>query len=513
MGVYLYNGQMQGKAFDQDLDVVASDMGASLEGSTQIHASEVKRRSLKGVFSYFLRTLLLTGVSLIGLALLGAKLDAEQYGAFGLAVAITGFFTIISDVGLAASVIQKKEEPTVRELRSVFTVQQILAWIVFLLIALTALMLKRFGRMDEAGVYLAMAFGISFPLVSFKTISSVLLERSLRFDLLVIPAILENIAFNVVAVVFAFMGKGVSSFTYAVLARTFVGVIAMMVIKRWPIGFEFSWVDFKRLMRVGGGFQLNDMLAKAKDDLFYISIALVLPAREFGFITQARTWSRQPYTLTVDNITAITFPAFSRLQHDEKLLAKAIEKTIFFVTLISFPLFGGMAVMMWPLLQVFPVYLKWSPALLSLALFSFGLAFSAFSTPLISTLNAIGKINVSLKMMIFWTISQWALAPFMLKQFGFNAIGMINAILALSSFFVVLLVKRHVKFNFFDQVWRQALATFVMVFVLWSTWSLWSQSLPWLVLGIGFGAAIFATLMGVTGYKKIIIETKSILKK
>lgn len=504
---------MQGKTLDQDLDISSGDSGASLEGSGQLHASEIKKRSLKGVLSYLLRTLLLTGVSLVAMLLLGAKLGAEDYGVYGLVVTISGFFTIISDIGLAASLIQQKEKPNVRELRTVFTVQQLLAWIIFCLILVTALALRQYGKLSIEGVWLSLAFGISFPLVSLKTISSILLERELRFDRLIIPAIVETIAFNLVAVTLAFKGYGVMSFTYGVIARTILGVVVMLLLKRWSFGFDFSWSEFKRLMRVGGGFQLNDMLAKTKDDLFYISVALFLPAKEYGYITWAKQWSRQPYSLTVDNITAITFPAFSRLQHDESLLRKAVEKTIFFVTLIAFPLFGGLSVMIVPFLNVFPVYLKWQPALSSLALFSFSLAFAAFSTPLISTLNAIGKINVSLRMMVFWTVSQWFMAPFFLKWFGFNAIAIIAAVLGISSLFVVVLVRRFLRFDFIDQVWRQTLATGFMVLVLWRLWGLWSQSLPMFFLGIGVGALIFATLLGATGYRKVILETKSILKK
>lgn len=498
---------------DQDLDISANEMGAVLQGEGTLGVAEVKKRSLRGVLSYLLRTILLTGVSLVAMLLLGAKLKPEEYGIYGLVVTISGFFTIISDIGLAASIIQEKETPTIRELRTVFTVQQVLAWTIFILILITSVILKSYSKLGTEGVLLSLAFGISFPLVSLKTISSILLERELRFDRLIIPAVLETVAFNVVVVILAFRGFGVMSFTYAVLVRTVIGVIAMLALKRWSFGIDFSWADFKRLMRVGGGFQLNDMLAKTKDDLFYISIGLFLPAKEYGFITWAKQWSRQPYSLTVDNVTAVTFPAFSRLQHDEKLLSKAIEKTIFFVTLIAFPLFGGLSVMILPFIRVFPVYSKWEPALLSLALFSFSLAFAAFSTPLISTLNAIGKITVSLKMMVFWTISQWVMAPFFLKWFGFNAIGIIAAILAVTSLFVVALVHRYVKFNFIDQVWRQTLASLTMVVILWFNSGIWSQSPVWFVLGVGLGALIFATLIGATGYRKVWLEIKSLLKK
>lgn len=504
---------MRAKANNLDLDLSANEMGASLEGESQLVAKEVKRRSLKGVYSYFFRTIFLTAISLVAMTTFSAKLKAEEYGVYGLVVTISGFFTIISDIGLAASLIQQKEKPSLLQLRTAFTVQQFLAWLVLALIVITSFSLHGLGKLSFEGVFLALAFGISFPLVSLKTISSILLERDLYFNKLIIPAILETLVFNLVAVALVLNHRGVTSFTVAVLARSIVGVIAMLALKRWEMGFNFSWSEFKRMMKIGGGFQLNDMLAKTKDDLFYISIGLIMSQRDYGYITWAKQWSRQPYSLTVDNITAITFPAFSRLKHDENLLRRAIERTIFFVTMIAFPLFGGLSVMIVPFVRVFPEHLQWQPALVSLALFSLSLAFASFSTPLISTLNAIGKISVSLKMMVFWTISQWVMAPFLIRWFGFNAIAIIAAILGVTSLAVVVLVNHYVRFNFIDQIWRQSLATIVMVVVLWQTWRLWSHSVWYLGAGIMLGVVIFATLVMLTGYRKVITETRSLLKK
>src|SRR5260221_3839621 len=181
-----------------------------------LHADEIKKRSLKGVISYFGKTILLTGISAISLLILGAKIDPTDYGIYGIVVTISGFFTIISDIGLAASLIQKKEPPTRTELRTVFTVQQILAWIVFALIFVTSVAFQHYGKLNQAGVYLALAFGISFPIVSLKTISSILLERDLHFDQLIIPAIVESVVFNGLVFIFAVAGFCVTSFTYAV---------------------------------------------------------------------------------------------------------------------------------------------------------------------------------------------------------------------------------------------------------------------------------------------------------
>lgn len=497
----------------QDHDVVSSQTGAVVQEATELTVGEVKRRSLNGVFSFVFRTLLLTGVSFAAQIILGSALTPADYGMYGIVVTISSFFTIISDVGLAASLIQKKEEPTTEELRTVFTVQQMLAWVVCVLIVVTSIALQKWGRLSPDGVYLSIAFGLSFPVVSLKTISSILLERKLLFNKLVLVAIVESLVFNILVVPLALRGYGVTSFTVAVFAKSLFGVAAIFFVQRWDIGISFSSKSFFTLMKVGGAFQLNDMLAKAKDDLFYLTLSFVISPAQFGYITWAKQWSRFPYTLTVDNITALTFPTFSRLQHDKSLLTKAIEKTIYMVTLVAFPLLGGIGVMMFSFIHLLPKYEKWEQALFSLLLFSISLMFSAFSTPLISTLNALGKIQESLKMMVFWTISQWVLFAALFRFFGFQSVAVISIILASSSLFVVLLAKRHVDFQFVDSVWRQAVATCIMSILLYLGRDTWSTSFIHFGIGILTGGVIFLTLMIVLGFEKMRYEVLSILRK
>src|SRR3989344_2685552 len=103
---------------------------------------------------------------------------------------------------------------------------------------------------------------------SLKTIPSVLLERRLDFNKLVVPQILETIVFNAVAVYFAYRGLGIGSFTFAVLARGIVGVVALYSVEPWMPRFAFEKQSAKQLLSFGIPFQLNSFLALLKDDLF-----------------------------------------------------------------------------------------------------------------------------------------------------------------------------------------------------------------------------------------------------
>ncbi|MEP7167032.1 MAG: oligosaccharide flippase family protein [Candidatus Woesebacteria bacterium] len=480
---------------------------------TQLSNEEIKKRSLTGAFSYLFRSIFLQIIGLISYFLLAAFLKKEDFGVYGIVIAISSFFTIISDIGLGASLIQKKESPTIRELRTVFTIQQILGWTVCLLIIGTAIIMHDSGRLEMGGVWLASAFALSFPIVSFKTISSILLERDLEFGKLAIPVIVEAIVFNVVVIFFAWRGAGVGSWAIAVILRAIIGVIVMLGIKRWSMGFAFSKEAFGNLMKVGAKFQINDMLAKLKDELFTIITAFFLSKGDLGYIQWANQTSRFPYKFSVESVMAVTFPTFSRLQHDNHALKRAIEKTLFFTTLAAFPLLAGFAVMFIPLTHLVPKYGQWQPALLTLTLFCISTAISTISTPLTNTLNAIGQINTSLKLMVMWTILQWTLTPILILKFGFNGVALSSALISLTVFIVVHVVQQKVSFQFIDQIWRQTLASVVMAFVLYYFVSVWNQSFIHLGLGVVLGGIIFLSLMIVTGFEKMKREIVSIIQK
>jgi len=494
-------------------DVISSQPDPNIEEIAVVSADEIqdiKKRSVKGVISYTVRTFLNYGVALLAQTAFTILLSPEQFGVYFIVTAMIGIFTFLSDVGLAATLIQKKDEPTLTELRTTFTVQQVLATIIFLLIvALTPYWQssQSFGRPELMLVY---ALGASFWFASLKTIPSLLLERKLRFDLLVIPAMVENTVFYGLATFLAWKGFGVSSFTYAVLTRSLLGVIAVYVIQRWPIGFAFDWQTLKKLANFGVKFQLNDLLARIKDDLFIFFLGSWLGPAAVGYIGWAKQWSRFPYQMTVTNVVAITFPTFSRLQDKKEQLAKAIEKTLYFISLFIFPLLVGMSVFIFPLLQVVPGVAKWQPASWSLVFFSLSILFAGLSSPLTNTLNATGKINKTLVLMVIWTILTWTVTPALIWLYGFNGVSL--AALGISAGTLVLpirYVQQSVQFRFWANVWRQTVATLALAFVAVAGLPLWNTSFLWLAFGILLAGATYAATFLIVGWRSLQTELRS----
>ena len=159
---------------------------------------------------------------------------------------------------------------------------------------------------------------------------------------------------------------------------------------------------------------------------------------------------------------------------------------------------------------VLPRYHQWQPALLSLAFFCFEIAMSAISTPLTNTLNAIGKIDLTLKLMMMWTALTWTITPIMIYFFGFSGVAIGSAVIGLSSFITVALVKKHVSIEFIEQIWRQVVASIVMGVVLALNLQLWSRSFIWLGVGVLVGAVVYGTTFLLIGYKKFAFELRSL---
>jgi O-antigen/teichoic acid export membrane protein len=165
---------------------------------------------------------------------------------------------------------------------------------------------------------------------------------------------------------------------------------------------------------------------------------------------------------------------------------------------------------MYPLTQLFSRYQQWQPALLMLAFFCAEVAFSAISTPLTNTLNAIGKINETLKLMIMWTVLNWTVTPVMINFFGYQGVAFASMLIGCTAFITIAIVKKYVQISFVDQIWRQLVACFVMGGVLWFTVHLWSRSYLWLGAGVLFGGAVYAATILLVGYKKLFSELQSL---
>lgn len=428
-----------------------------------VDLATVKARSLTGVVTLISRSFILQLVATGGFFLLSIFLGRPEIGLFIAVndlVSILGYF---SDIGLAASLIQKKDKVSLTDLRTTFTLQQGLVLILLTLTLTLTPKIFSYYHISNGGEFLFFSLLAAFFLASLKTIPSVILERQLRFEILASVEVIETIIFYAVAVILAWQGRGVSSYAWAVILRGIIGTSLIYYLAPWKIGLCFSKASLKTLLSFGLPYQINSLMAVVKDRFVNIVLWKIIGADGVGIIGWAQTWSQKPLRFIMDNVTKVTFPAYARLQNDPKELRSAIEKTLFFISLATFPVVGLLATLAPLAVKLIPRYSKWEAALLPLALYCFNSAFAAISTPLTNTLNALGKVKINTYLMVMWTVLTWGLTPVLAIKFGYLGVAYAAAIIALSSFVPVIIVHRLTKFSLINSFAKPAFATLVML--------------------------------------------------
>ncbi|MDO8589380.1 MAG: oligosaccharide flippase family protein [Armatimonadota bacterium] len=389
--------------------------------ASDMSVETIQRRATGGLLSLALRRAVHQVISFFGNILLSRLLSPSVFGVFSIVTYVVNFFGFFGDIGLGAALVQRKEKPSERVLRTTFTIQQsLVTFFVIMVFVASPFISKKYG-MSESSVWLFRAFSLSLFFTSMKVIPSILLERQLYFNRIIIPEIAEVAAYQTVAVTMAYMGYGVWSLVCATLARGVLGFTILFILSPWKLGYAFDKPTAKDLVKFGAPFQLGQFFWLIKNAATPVFAGFVCGKAAVGYLTWAWGLALVPYTI-IEIINRIVFPVCSRLQHDKDMLGRSIEK---FVRMSSIGVFGIAAVMMAvaPYAIKYVYTAKWTPALPALYLF----LLSMMGGPIINIYSrsfyAIGRAKTAVKLTAAYVGLSWIFNVPLLLKYGFVGIA------------------------------------------------------------------------------------------
>lgn len=416
-----------------------------------ISTPEIRRKIIPAFVSLVSRQATLQVITWFTInVLLARALPVAIIGIFDIATAIVAFFQFFSDIGLAAALIQKKESLEKEDISTTFTIQVFLVTLLTLIIIFSAPLFGSIYKLDDSGVWLIRALGLSFFLSGLKVVPTVLMERKLNFKPVVIVDVVEALILNGLLILFVYQHFGIWSYVYAVITKSIAGVILIYLLAPVKPGIGIDRVAAKKLMSFGVPYQLNNLLALLKDRLVPLVVAGMVGATGVAYIEWSQSYAFMPLQI-MSIIITITFPAFSRMQDDKQALSQALEKSIFLTCLIIYPMLFGIGALL-PSVINFVVSNKWQPATLSYYLFAFSVLFSVVSTILTNALNAVGYVKLTLYLMIMWTILTWVLTPILVLTYGFIGVALTSFLISFSSIVTVIISKRLFKIKILKSI-------------------------------------------------------------
>ncbi len=470
----------------------------------------LKKNTIFSLFSLFFQSGYSAVLGLIANFILTVVLPPATFGIYILTLSIMSFFNYFSDIGLAASLVQKKEI-TDEDVQTTFTIQQILVITLIIIGYLLTDFIRGFYKLPPDAISLYWALLAGFFISSLKTIPSIFLERKMQFQKIVLVQIVENTTFYITVSVLALSGFGLYSFVYSVLIRALVGLFLMYYISFWLPRIRISRSSLRNLLSFGIPFQAHSILALIKDDLLIVYLGSIIGLDALGYIGWAKRWAEAPIRIIMDNVNRILFPVFSRIQNEKEHIGKLLEKILYYQTLLLAPIYAGMILLMHYVVALVPKYSKWEPAIPLFYLFCISAFLASYSTPFINLFNALKKVGLSLKFMIYWTVMTWLLVPILSKSYGMYGLPVTLVFLSLTCIVVIIISKRIIPFNFFPSIYSSIIAAIGMSVVVFGIQT-FGVSIPVFIASALIGTATYGGILFGIFKRNIIQDIRSIFK-
>jgi O-antigen/teichoic acid export membrane protein len=385
---------------------------ASKEGEeAAVDPKEIKRRARLGVVLLVARTIILQVLVLGGNVYLYRRLEPADFGAFAIVQFAIAFFAYFGDAGLGGALIQRKVEPTQRELSSVWWLQIFISLGVIAVVWIGAPFMVRFwpDLPARTGIWLLRALSIDLLLTALRIIPSILMERHLQFGRLTILDVVLNASFYLTAVILALLGWGVFALLGAVLVQGALGVLGAYIMRPWRPSMIFDRAAIKPILRFGIVYQAKNVFGFVTGAITPVYAGRALGQYAVGLLNWAQNTAFFPLQF-VTIVSRISFPLYSRLQGDKKAFTETLEAAVQVTAIVTLAFVGAIFALGPNLIRI-AFTEKWLPALPLLYIAATGISIGFLAPVVVTALDAKGMAGTTLRLSIFNTAIIWIGVP------------------------------------------------------------------------------------------------------
>ena len=350
-------------------------------------------------------------------------------------------------------------------------------------------------------------FSIFFPIYSFNSISTALLQRKLKFSVLVkISSIAYFFGYGLTSITLAFMGYGLWSLVYGQLAILLVTTLLLLYFQKPIFSLNFKKKTVKELIYFGSGLTIDlnfNFLAENADNII---VAKLLGASSLGIYSRAFQFLALPATFFGKIYDQVLFPVLSSIKEETKML------TSFYIFSISFCLTFLLPVSLFLLINAELIVLivlgeKWLEVILPFQILIVGLCLRFGTRINKSFLKSLGLVYHGAKYQFFFALFMIVNCLVGAHYFGLPGVAAAVFITTLFNYFQVafrIQKKIDAKYSYFISLHLRSLLTtipFVIIIIGMATLHLGNSLILLLISTI----ALIAVLLWVTRFKKSLL--------
>jgi len=364
---------------------------------------DLKQEAIRGVKWTSLSTGLSFILGLIQIAIIARYLPASEIGLLSLITIIIGISRVFSDAGISNSIIHF-QDLNQQQINTLYWLNVVLSCVAALTLYLLAPFITLLFPKADLSNYLRLVC-IAIPLAAVGQQFLILLKRDLAFQLIsYVEMVVRVTIFLVIVILLVYFDFDLMAVLYATVAGAAVSGVVYLV-----IGMRIYFIPSISTFNISncrhclsfGLFQMGDrVVSYASANLDKIIIGRFFGTTILGFYELATILISRPITIINPIFNTVSFPLFSKMQHDLPRLNDWYIKKIAIISLLTAPIFCGMYAIRHDLVEFIYGTGK-EITIMTLGIICLLGYFRSISNPLGTYVLALGKPDHSLYLNLF----------------------------------------------------------------------------------------------------------------
>ena len=246
-------------------------------------------------------------------------IDKEVHGVFAILNAILMFSMFISESGVGAAIIQRRNYNSAH-LSAALYMSLILSAVLSLIIFFFSDPLAKFYQYRFSAL-LVQAISINVMIGAFRIIPICLLTRELEFSKLLIVTISGRLFGRVVTgITLACLGFGIWAFVIAEIAASALMAVIANLMRPYSFKFNPKLKEMREIAGFGVTYTLVRLMSFATAQTDKLILGKLIPASNLAIFEKAQFATNLPRKMIGDAITPVLFPLMSKHQSNPEHL-------------------------------------------------------------------------------------------------------------------------------------------------------------------------------------------------
>ena len=321
-------------------------------------------------------------------------LSPEDYGIMAAAMVVIGLATLLNEMGMVAGLVQSKEidESLIGNVFGFVLVSN--ACLVAILFLTAPLVAAYFGQ-DEVELVVRV-LSLMLLISAIGAVPAALLRRELRFKQISIIGFCITVFSNLVTLALAYGGAGVWSLVVGSLVKAALGSVAYWYVTDFRQLPSFRFRRLQGILRFGLNIAAQRIVWYISSQADALIVGRLLGTQMLGFYSVGNHLATLPMTRLMQLVNSVAFPAYAKVQGEKERARDYFLLSIKLLTLISLPIFWGLASVAEPFVSIF-LGEQWSQAAFVIALAALAAPARLVDMLLSPMLDGLGRPDIGLR--------------------------------------------------------------------------------------------------------------------